>query len=209
MIKTCLSLLVSFTILCNVGYAQQKEEYLLNENFERNRLGWVEEYTSSHATGIKDGFLYILCKDTSRQRTSNGPQNVSFLWDLPEEYEITTSITKLKGNSEAQFGVILNSSTLTYKFSFSTSGLAELTESDYNKDDDDIYLFSQRVNVKAVIGDSTILKIAFAQRRYSFFINDEKIREGEVKAKAWEGIRLFVSSGSGIKADYLRIKKLK
>lgn len=208
MIKIFLSLFISLSALCS-SHAQQKEDYILNETFDRNRLGWVEEYTSSHATGVKDGFLYILCKDTSRQRTSNGPQNLSFLWDLPDEYEITTSISKLKGNSEAQYGIILNSSTLTYKFSFSPSGLAELTENDYNKDEDDIYLFSQQTKVKPASGDSTILKITIAQRRYSFYINDEKIREGELKARSWEGIRLFVSSGSGIKADYLRIKKMK
>ena len=189
------------------SYSQQKEEYILNDNFDRNRLGWMEEYTSSHSTGIKEGFLYILSKDTSKQRTSNGPQNVSFLWDLPDEYEIISSITKLKGNAEAQYGIILTSSTLTYKFSFSASGLAELTENDYNKDGEDVYLFSQKAKINIGAGDSAIFKIAIAQRRYSFYINDEKIREGELKARSWEGIRLFVTSGSGIKADYLRIKK--
>ena len=207
MTKKFLSLIISIAAFCN-SYGQQKEEYILNENFDRNHLGWIEEYTSSHATGIKDGCLYILCKDTSKQRTSNGPQNVSFLWDLPDEYEITASISKLKGSNDAQYGIILNSSTLTYKFSFSPTGLAELTENDYNKDEEDIYLFSQKVKF-AFNPDSSIFKIAIAQRRYSFFIDGEKIREGELKARTWEGIRLFVSSGSGIKADYLRIKKVK
>lgn len=203
--KKFLSLSV-FSALCCSTYGQQKEEYILNENFDRNRLGWVEEYTSSHSTGIRDGFLYIISKDTSRQRTSNGPQNVSFLWGLPDQYEIVTSISKLKGAKEAYYGIMLNSASLTYKFSFSSSGLAELTENDYNRDDEDIYLFSQQTKLKGNT-DSVLVKIVIDQRRYSFYINDEKIREGDLKAKSWEGIRLFVSSGAGIRADYLRIRK--
>ena len=93
--KTFFSFIVFVILFFFKSYSQQKEEYILNDNFDRNRLGWMEEYTSSHSTGIKEGFLYILSKDTSKQRTSNGPQNVSFLWDLPDEYEIISSIPKL------------------------------------------------------------------------------------------------------------------
>lgn len=206
--KAFLPFILLAMLFGNNSYAQQKEEYILNENFDRNRLGWNEEYTSSHSTGIKDGFLYIISKDTSKLRTSNGPQNVSCLWDLPDDYEIISSISKLKGGKEAQYGMILISSTLTYKFSFSASGLAEVTENDYNKDEDDVYLFSQQTKFTGN-ADSVLIKVAISQRRYSLFINNEKIREGELKAKAWEGIRLFVSSGSGIKVDYLRIRKAK
>ncbi len=203
--KIALSL-IFFTGSCFSLFAQQREEYILNENFDRNRLGWVEEYTSAHSTGIRDGYLYIISKDTSKERTSNGPQNVSFLWDLPNQYEIVTSISKLKGSKEARYGIILHSGSLTYKFSFSSTGLAELTESDYNKDNEDVYVFSQQTKLSTSY-DSAILKIIIDQRRYSFYINNEKIREGELKAKSWEGLRLFVSSGAGIKADYLRIRK--
>jgi hypothetical protein len=202
--KIFLSLSLLFSISFNLC-GQQKEEYILDENFDRNRIGWVEEYTSAHSTGIKDGHLYIISKDTSKERSSNGPQNVSFLWDLPTQYEIVTSITKLKSSKEAHYGILLYSSSLTYKFSFSTTGLAELTEYDYNKDNEDLYLFSQQTKIKA--GDSAILKIMIDNRRYSFYVNNEKIREGELKARSWTEMRLFVSSGAGIRADYLRIKK--
>lgn len=205
MSKLFLSLGLFVMTCCNI-YGQQKEEYILNENFDRNRLGWVEEYTGSHSTGIKDGYLFIISKDTSKERTSNGPQNLSFLWDLPGQYAIESSITKLKSSKTAQYGILLHSSSLTYKFSFSSTGLAELTENDYNKDNDEIYLFSQRVKNGAG-ADSAVLKVIIENRRYSFYVNNEKIREGELKAKSWEGIRLFVSSGAGIKADYLRIQK--
>lgn len=204
MTKIFLSLIALISCCCNV-FAQQKEDYILNENFDRNRLGWVDEYTSSHSTGIRDGFLYIISKDTAKERTSNGPQNVSFLWDLPNQYEIVTSINKLKSSKAAHFGIILNASSLMYKFSFSTDGLAEMTENDYNKDNDDIYIFSQQTKFRGDTGN-IILKIVINERRYGFYINNEKIREGELKAKAWEGLRLFVSSGSGIRSDYLRIR---
>src|SRR5205085_12304695 len=97
------SLILLSIIICNVIHvnAQQHEDFILNENFERNRLGWVEEFTEAHYTGIKDGFLYIVSKDTSKYQTSNAPQNISFLWDMPSDYEITTSFYRLKDNNSA------------------------------------------------------------------------------------------------------------
>ncbi|CAN5849403.1 hypothetical protein BH11BAC4_BH11BAC4_08210 [soil metagenome] len=198
-------------VLCKFhADAQTSDGYILNENFDRNRLGWVEEFTEYHYTGIKEGFLYILSKDTSRVQTSNGPQNNSALWDLPEEYEITTSISKLPGKTGAAYGVILNSATLGYKFSFSDEGLAELIETDYNNDSREIYIFSRKAKFPVIKKpDSIQIKIIIAQRKFSYYVNDELINTGEFNCRSWEGIRLFVTSGFGIKADYLRIRKIK
>jgi len=189
--------------------SQNSDGYLLNENFDRNRLGWVEEFTDYHYTGIKEGFLYIICKDTSKVQTSNGPRDNSVLWDLPDEYEITTSITKLKGKPGAGYGIILNSATLGYKFSYSDENLAELVETDYNQDRD-IFMFSKKAKSKKAINPDTVfLKLRIAQRKFTYYVNDELITDGEFNARSWEGIRLFVTSGFGIKVDYLRIKKIK
>jgi len=201
--------LIIVLLLSAKSYAQSSEEFILNENFDRNKMGWAEEYTSSHYTGIKEGFLYIVSKDTTKERTSNGPQNVAFLWDMPEEYEITTSAERLKSFNDTRYGIILSSATLTYKFSYSESGMAELTEYDANKEEE-LYVFSKKIsNTEKTNTAAVNLKITVAGRLYTFYINNQKAGSGEFSAKSWEGIRLFVTSGSAAKFDYLRIKKIK
>ena len=206
--KKILPILFFTMAICSKNNAQVADSFLLNENFDRNKMGWIEEFTDAHYTGIKDGFLYIVSKDTSKLQTSNGPQNVSFLWDVPNAYEITTAVYPLKTHAGAAYGIIISSSTLTYKFSYSTDdALAELTENDYNKEEE-IYVFSKKqTGIIKVKTDPVVFKIKIAERKFIFFINDKKIGEGEFNAKAWDGIRLFVTSGSSIKADYLKIKK--
>lgn len=206
--KKILPVLFLMMATCSKNYAQVADTFLLNENFDRNKMGWIEEFTDAHYTGIKDGFLYIVSKDTTKLQTSNGPQNISFLWDVPHAYEITTAVYPLNAIAGACYGLIISSSTLTYKFSYSPDdGLAELTENDYNKEEE-IYVFSKKqTGIIKVKTDPVIFKIKIAERKFIFFINDKKISEGEFNAKAWDGIRLFVTSGSSIKADYLKIKK--
>ncbi len=206
--KKILPFLLFFMMaLSHNNMAQVADTFLLNENFDRNKMGWIEEFTDAHYTGIKEGFLYIVSKDTSKLQTSNGPQNISFLWDVPNAYEITAAIYPLQLNAGASYGIIISSSTLTYKFCYTADALAELTENDYNKEEA-IYVFSKKhTDIIKVTTDAVIFKIKITERKFIFYLNDKKISEGEFNAKAWDGIRLFVTSGSSIKADYLKIKK--
>lgn len=190
------------------AHAQKNDDYILNENFDRNQRGWVEEFTDSHYTGIKDGFLYIVSKDTSRYQTSNAPQNTSFLWDLPSDYEITASFSRLKDNNSAHFGIILNSASLSYKFTWSDSCMAEVTEYDYNKEEETSY-FSKKFGAHKLLDtESANFAVRISGRKFTFLINNQTIGSGELNAKSWNDIRLYVTTGSTIKVDYLRIKKI-
>jgi hypothetical protein len=203
------SLILLFMLICCTLHinAQQREAFILYEDFEKNRLGWVEEFTDSHYTGIRDGFLYIVSKDTSKDQTSNCPQNTSFLWDMPSDYEITASFSRLKDNRSAHFGIILNSASLFYKFTYSDSCIAEVTEYDYNKETETALLSKKFGAHKLLDTESANFTIRISGRKFIFLINNQTIGNGELNSRSWINIRLYVSSGSTIKIDYLRIKK--
>ncbi|HRI25111.1 MAG TPA: hypothetical protein PLZ45_10565 [Ferruginibacter sp.] len=189
-------------------HAQTDSSLLLNEEFNRNRLGWIEEFTDAHFTGIKDGFLYIISKDTSKYQTSNSPNNVSFLWDLPSDFEISAPFYRLKDNNSAHFGITLHSATISYRFAYSDSCMAEVSEYNYSTEEE-TYLFSKKFGKRRILDtESAELIIRISGRNFSFLINNQLIGEGKMKARSWGDIRLFVTSGSAVKIDYLRIKKL-
>ncbi|HMG81947.1 MAG TPA: hypothetical protein VK559_02845 [Ferruginibacter sp.] len=195
-------------LLASCKSKNKTEDYILNENFDSNNLGWVEEFTQSHTTEIKDGALYITSLDTTKVQTSNHPLDMSFLLGLPEKYEITTSIQNIAHSDPAHYGITLVSASFTDKFEFSDSAIASVKEYDYNQGAETV-LFSKEVN-QNIESDTTpvYFKIDVADRDFKFFINDKLLTQGILKTKQWEDVRLFTTTGSAIKIDYLRIKKL-
>ena len=57
--KKILPLLFFMMAICSKNNAQVADSFLLNENFDRNKIGWIEEFTDAHYTGIKDGFFFL------------------------------------------------------------------------------------------------------------------------------------------------------
>ena len=205
--KTIL-LLVATLILLTSCNRQNKKEYILNETFDSNKIGWTEESTQAHKTEFKDGYYYIYSLDTSKEQSSTGPQNVSFFWDLPKKYEITSLFQNVENPEWSRFGIILSSSSLEYKFSFSDSSRAALKEWDYNRNTD-LLVFAKSYSKKLDIKNTQIeFKIKVDNDNFEYLINNELIGQGTFKTKVWNGIRLFTTTGSSVKIDYLRIKKV-
>jgi hypothetical protein len=187
--------------------AQKKNSYILDENFDSNKIGWVEESTNAHKTEVKDGFYYIYSIDTSKEQSSAGPKNISFLWGMPKAYEITSSFQIIDQMMPPHFGIILGSSTLEYKFSFSHANTGEVREWDYNRDSE-IRLFTKSAGKEIDLATTQVVfRIKVADSHFEFYINDELIGYGQFNAKSWEDIRLYTTSGSAIRIDYLRIQK--
>jgi hypothetical protein len=200
-----LLLALFFLAFCN---DQRKDIYILNENFNSNTIGWAEESTEAHKTELKEGHYYIYSMDTSREQSSPGPQNVSFFWDFPKKYEITSSFQSIEHPKRTRFGIMLTSPSLDYKFSFSDSSTAALKEWDYNRNSD-LLVFAKTRNDKIDINTTPIeFKIKVDNSNFDFFINNELVGQGTFKTKSWDGIRLFTTTGSAVKIDYLRIKRL-
>ena len=198
---------ILFFALSVTGFEQKKKNYILDENFDSNKLGWVEESTGAHKIEFRDGFYFIHSIDTSSAQSSAGPQNISFLWSMPKAYEIISSFQSIDQGSTPHFGIILGSATLEYKFSYSHLNAGEVEEWDYNRDSE-ITLFSKPVRSKIEIDKTPIIfRLKVADSHFEFYVNDELIGNGHFSAKAWRDIRLFTSSSSAVKIDYLRIEK--
>ncbi len=202
--------LLLFDQSCQPKADESKENTLiLNENFDSNKLGWVEEFTDAHDTEIRQGFLYISSHDTSAVQSSDGPLENSFFLNFPNGYEITSSINLLKHSRHARFGIIMVSSSVEYKFSVSDSGTAAVDEWDYNRRTE-IRLFTHMLSSAM---DTSMNRVAFRIdvhfRNFEFYINEKLMGEGILKTKGWRDIRLFTTTNSSVAIDYLRIKKEK
>jgi hypothetical protein len=207
-----LLLFLAIAIVCSDCRIKSSEikppDLILDENFDSNKIGWVEEYTNAHKTEIRNGFLYINAIDTSAILSSNGPLDYSFLLDFPNNYEISSSITLMERTRHARFGILLSSSSIEYKFSVSDSGTAAVMEWDNNRRSE-IRLFTQSLNADSDTSmEAVLFEIKVHFRNFEFYINNKLIGEGILNSKNWRDIRLFTTTGSGIAVDYLRIKKV-
>ncbi len=208
-------IILFFSVIVIFGCAcQQKEDenrpkdaYILNENFDSNTLGWVEEYTAAHRTELSNGYLYINSIDTAARQTSNGPMDRSFLLHFPDTYEIRTSITLTKHRKAAYFGIILVSASVEYKFAVSDSGTASLKEWDDNRKTE-LRLFQHALSPEDTSMKSLNFRISAHYRNFEFYINEELMGEGIFNSKNWQDIRLFNTPGSTIAVNYLRIRKM-
>ncbi|ANE52156.1 hypothetical protein [Flavisolibacter tropicus] len=204
-LKLLLSATLSVFLFLNVN-GQTKQAYILKEDFNNNTLGWTEEFTKAHRTEIKEGSLYITSLDTSKYQSSNGPQNVSFLWNLPKSFEITSSFQVLDNSLPATFGILLYSTSLNYRFAYSETAEGLLSEYDYNREEE-ATLFSKNTHTPDIVSLKTIpFKIKVNDRKAQFYVNNVLIGEEVLKAKSWSDIRLFTTSGAAIKVDYLYIQ---
>lgn len=203
--KLLLSATLSISLFLNAN-GQTKQTYLLKEDFNSNTLGWTEEFTHAHQTEIKDGSLYITSLDTSKYQSSNGPQNVSFLWNLPKSFEITSSFQVLDNSLPVTFGILLYGNSLSYRFAYSETAEGLLSEYDYNHEEEET-LFSKSTHTPDVVSLKAIpFKIKINDRKAQFYVNNILIGEEVLKAKSWSDIRLFTTSGAAIKVDYLYIQ---
>lgn len=181
-------------------------DVILDESFNDNGMGWVEENTSSHYLEIVDGYYRIRSKDTTSQRTSSGSLAGKYLLDLPQKYYIESSMKLIESeNDETHYGIILLSASLEYNFSIYSSGWVLFTEYDYNLDS------VQTIGSKYLEldpDDFSKIKIDIDQRKFKLKVDDIEVGSGEFKTGTsnWHDLRLYTSKSSSTAVDYLRMK---
>ena len=183
-----------------------KQEYILDEPFDTNKLGWVEEQTDYHFLEISHGGYFIHSIDTASDRSSSGSISRSYLYDLPKKYEIATSLKLVeKKRDETNFGILLSTATLEYTYSFYTKGEVVVSEYNYNADST-VNLISEKIDL--LRSDKADIVIKINEMDFKLFVNDVNIGEGKFRTKtsAWYDLRLYTSAESSIVVDYLRIK---
>jgi hypothetical protein len=184
-------------------------EYILNEEFNENKLGWVEEWSNSHHTEITEGKLVLKSIDTAANFSSNGPRNNSFMWTLSPYWQFSTCIEIIDGGTEAEFGFILYSASINYKFAINRMGRVKISEYDYNKQTEKLIINNILKDTNLDYNTPVNLTLEVKGTLFNFYIEDKMVGEGSFSAKSWETIRLFAkASGTGLKVDYYRLKSL-
>ncbi len=199
---------LSFLLLA-ISCSQNSSEYLLNEEFNQNQLGWVEEWTEAHHTEISEGKLILKSLDTAANYSSNGPRDQSIMWSLPTSWQFSTSMEVIDGGLEAGFGFILYSASLNYEFSLNRKGEVYISEYDYNAQAERPIVEQAIDGLSFDYNTPVTLRLTVNGSSFKFYVNEKKVGEGSFRAKSWETLRLFAKSGgTGIKADYYRFKVL-
>lgn len=200
-------LIIPLFFLCQCSNNESK--FILNENFDENKLGWPEEETSSHHLYIKNGNYYLKSIDTARYRSSVYSLEDQYMRNLPDEYVIKTSIDLInrsrKDRDITNFGLLLNSSSLEYEFSIYWHGLVKVTEYNNNTDSTITIFENQLTKMQSTI----LIDLKINKTRFELFINGKSIGSGKLKTQSqfWQNIRLYTTTGSTIVIDYLKIVK--
>lgn len=185
-------------------------DILLNEEFNQNQLGWVEEWSEAHHTEISEGKLILKSLDTTAARySSNGPRDNSVMWSLPEHWQFSTSVELTDGGIDSGFGFILYASSINYEFSLTSNGQVYISEYDYNTQNEKPIVEEVFEDLNLNEYKPMVLKLKVKGTSFKFYINDKKVGAGNFSAKSWETLRLFAKAGgTGIQADYYRFKRL-
>ncbi|MFT5337824.1 MAG: hypothetical protein ACI9YL_001836 [Luteibaculaceae bacterium] len=187
----------------------QGDSFILNETFDKNTRGWIEESSEHHGILIDGGKYLIESKDTSSgiYRSSAGSLDKSYLFALPDKYDIESKFLLLNHDlDDAFYGLLLRGAMCEYSFNFYDSGVVEVLE--YNSNSHTEYiLFSDTSDYK--FENDIQVKISVDNGYFSLFIEDFEIGHSEFNVKSWRDLRLFTSKQSKISVDYLTIKKTK
>lgn len=196
------SIILSFSVSC----MKQKENLILNESFDVNNRGWVEEDSNFHKLEIKDGNYHISSIDSTLDRTSSRSLDKSFLFNLPESYIISTTMEIIKSDFENPYcGLLLESASFEYEVRVSENGKVEFEE--YNFFNDELNIAE---NLKKVETEDVLKRIEIEIRIDGWFfellVNNQILGKGKLSSKSWDRIGPFAGKFTEIKVDNLIIK---
>jgi hypothetical protein len=191
-----------FFFSCNV-----ENKYILKEDFNYNKHGWIEESTEFHQVKIESGYYYLSSIDTSGSTySSTGSLDKSYLIGLPNVYELNTKIKLIDNkHDDVNYGVFLYGASVKYSFIIHNTGKIEVLEYDYNSEKERVLLAA---NSELAIEDDVTCSILINNYLFKLFIDDYEIGVSEFRVKGWQELRLFTSRESTIAIDYINIREL-
>jgi hypothetical protein len=195
--------LITFILL--LFSCTSKKSNILNENFNSNTKGWAEEKTEPHYLEIKDGYYFIQSLDSTANRTSSINLDRSFLYSLPNNYSIQTSIEILESEMDtASCGLILEGNSLEYEFRFFETGKIIVEEYNFASKKFATYDF-ENIKLDTDLKEFNV-EIKIDGWHFELYINNERLGRGKMLAKSWSRLVPFAGRLSSIKVDYLVIK---
>ena len=194
---------MTFLISCN----NKTSKYILEEDFQVNNLGWIEENTEYHHVELIDGKYYINSTDSSMGQTSCNSLDDSYLYRLgASKYEIITEFEYLMGDSNSDFGLLLRSATLEYRFALYQSGLIEVVEYSGTKEYETIIISDSTTMEEMKVNSKYSIYIVINGDKFEFYVNSHLIGEDNFRTKSWSDLRLYSGRLTAINIDYLKIR---
>jgi len=199
-------LLALLIIRVSISCTEPKNEIILNENFDLNTRGWVQEDTEFHKLEIKNGYYHLKSIDSTLDRTSSRSLDKSYLFNLPKTYRINTSMEITQSKLDIPYcGLILESPSYEYEFRVYKNGKAEIEEYNYAKNKIKSY-----ENIKTIKNDGDLKKIELEIKIdgwfFEFSVNNQKLGKGKLSAKTWDRLAPFTGKFTEIQIDYLNIE---
>lgn len=180
--------------------------FILDEHFDSNELGWYEESTFAHELKMQNGQYYLSSLDSLADRTSAGTFNDDYLTGLPSTYEIEMSLLHDPLESDSSyFGFLLESPSIEYEFQICPNGQIQVCEYDYNlRKSLRPFHSSSNINIESPI----VLNVRIEEREFTVTVNGDPLGTGKFRCgtKAWKDLRLVTSSQTSTSIDYIRIQ---
>lgn len=184
---------------------EEEDSSILTENFDSNTRGWIQEDTDYHTLDIKHGYYFIQNKDSTFGRTSTRSLDKSFLYNLPDQYSIESSIEIIESDLDTAFcGLILESASFEYEFRFFDTGEVTVDQYDYVKKERSIYNNIQSIKTEGKIQKFDI-EIKIDGWDFKLYVNGDKLGDGNLSAKSWEKLAPYAGQFTSVEIDYLYI----
>jgi hypothetical protein len=204
------SMIRILSLLFSIGFIlschPDSPKYILDENYNENTLGWIEEHTEKHHVELMEGTYYIHSLDSSMRQTSVNSLNDDYLCNLGSQYEIFTEMEYVKGTDESGFGFLLVCASLQYRFVLKSSGLVEIREHEGDNDYESIIVSDTTSIDEFIPGSKHLFYLVITGYNFEFYVDNNLIIEDAFRAKSWKDIRLLSERLTAIKVDYLRIR---
>ncbi len=198
-------LMLSFALFFSCNNVEE-EISILDENFDSNTKGWIQEDAEFHKLEIKDGYYFIESKDSGFYRTSSYSLDKSYLYSLPEEYSIETSIEIIESDLDTAYcGLILESNSFEYEFRLFETGEVWVNQYNYSTKEYTTYNSIELLKTNEKIRQFNV-QIKVNGWRFMLYVNNEKLGGGKMSSKSWSRLTPFAGRLTSIKVDYLYIK---
>lgn len=197
---------ITATILTTIllGSCSEQPTKGIIDEFDANKIGWIEERTNSHDLFIQNGKYTMVNKDSTSALSSTRYLDKSWHVNLADSYSISSSI-KITGNEidTLSCGLILDCNSYLYEFSFYESGKIYISEYNY-QNEETLYMN----NVNSLIATNKFdFTIVIDEWDFELIVNEKKVGNGSFRCKTWDRIVPFTGKFTKSEIEYFKLKE--
>lgn len=191
-------------VLIGLGSCTDQSSKGINDEFNNNKIGWIEEKTNSHDLFILDGKYTIENKDSSSALSSTRYLDKSWHVNLSNSYSISSSVTISSDKFDTlSCGLILDCNSYLYEFAFYESGKIYISEYNYQNEET---LYMNNVDSLAPTNKFDFT-LNINNWDFNLVVNNSKIGSGKLRCKTWDRIVPFTGQFTKSEIEYFRLKE--